>query len=151
MDIGGAQPRTDRAAGATALVSVSGGRPQEGWPEELAFLALVAAVRFPERPVPARVLGLWPDSGDHLVVEVDGAVLAGAAGRVVSTVADTADARAGRAGRMGNSVERDSVRREQGPGRPGVRLARRRQRDLVDQEELAGHLVAGDPGAAVVP
>ena len=95
VDIGGGQPGTVRTGGATALVSVSGGRPQEGWPEELGFLALVAAVRYPERPVPARVLGLWPDSGDHLVVEVDGAVLASAAGRVVSTVGDIADARAG--------------------------------------------------------
>ena len=45
------------------------------WGEELAFLALVAALRSPSRPVPARVLGLWPDAGVHAAVDIDDTVL----------------------------------------------------------------------------
>ena len=107
VDLGGPHPGDGRTGGATALVTVSGGSPREGWTEELAFPALVAAVRSPHRPVPARVLGLWPDSGDHRVVEVDGAVLGAAARRVVSMVADTADARAGHDPTAGTTGDRD--------------------------------------------
>ncbi len=76
---------TDGAA--VALVSVAGGAPPEAWSEDLAFLALVASLRSPRRPVPARVLGLWPDAGAHRRVEIDQVALAGAADRVVDTVA----------------------------------------------------------------
>ena len=47
----------------------------------------------PTGPVAARVVGLWPDAGFRLAVEVDEAVLAGAVDRVVDAVAVTADVR----------------------------------------------------------
>jgi hypothetical protein len=76
-------PRTERPM---ALVSVSGGIPAPSCREELAFLALVAAVRSPSRPVPARVVGLWPDAGAHEAVDIDGDLLVAAADRVVDVV-----------------------------------------------------------------
>ncbi len=74
-------------------MSVSGGHPPGTWREELAYLALVAALRSPDRPVPARVLGLWPDAGADRAVEIDVAALAGAADRVVATVTAVVEAR----------------------------------------------------------
>ncbi len=62
-----------RDGGTVALVSVSGGCPTDTWSEELAYLALVASLRSPSRPVPARVLGLWPDAGADRCVEIDAA------------------------------------------------------------------------------
>ena len=80
-----ADPR--RAPGAaSALVAVAWGCPSPGWREELAYLALVAALRSATRPVPARVLGLWPDAGFREAVEVDRPVLERAVARVVATV-----------------------------------------------------------------
>jgi hypothetical protein len=79
--------------GAVALVSVSGGHPPETWRGELAYLALVASLRSPSRPVPVRVLGLWPDAGADRCVEIDEAALTGAADRVVGTVAAVVEAR----------------------------------------------------------
>jgi hypothetical protein len=76
-----------------ALVSMSGGSPGAPWAEELAFLALAAGLRSPSRPVPARVLGLWPDAGVHATVDIDAGVLAAAAHRVVVTVGAVVDAR----------------------------------------------------------
>jgi hypothetical protein len=76
-----------------ALVSVSGGCPGDGWPDELGYLALVAGLRSPTRPVPSRVLGLWPDAGFHSSVEVDREVLLGAVDRVVATVTAVVSAR----------------------------------------------------------
>ena len=78
--------------GPSALVSVSGGVPSEGWREDLAYLALVAGLRAPDRPVPARVVGLWPDAAEERTVEIDEAALDGAVDRVVATVAMTAAA-----------------------------------------------------------
>jgi hypothetical protein len=80
-----------RPAGGPVLLSVAGGRPGDGWRRELAFLALVAGLAFPARPVPTRVVGLWPESGDLQAVDVDDAALSGAVDRVVDTVAVTAD------------------------------------------------------------
>ena len=79
--------------GAVALVSVSSGHPSDDWREELAYLALVAALRSPLRPVPARVLGLWPASGADRSVEIDEGVLTGAADLVVATVGALVEAR----------------------------------------------------------
>ncbi len=79
--------------GGYALVSVSGGVPGDAWREELAYLALVAGLRSADRPVPVRVLGLWPDAGAERMVEVDEGLLAAAADRVVETVALTSAAR----------------------------------------------------------
>jgi hypothetical protein len=70
----------------SALVSVSGGVPGDGWREELAYLALVAGLRSTDRPVPARVLGMWPDAGEQRLVEIDEEVLARAVDLVVATV-----------------------------------------------------------------
>jgi hypothetical protein len=78
--------------GCTALLSVAGVRPGDGWHDELSFLALVAALASPSRAVPARVVGLWPEAGALRVAEVDVAALNGAVARVVDTVAVTVDA-----------------------------------------------------------
>jgi hypothetical protein len=78
-----------------SLVSVASGRPGDGWRHELAYVALVAALSAPDRTA-ARVVGLWPDAGIRLAVEVDEAVLAGAVDRVVDAVAATADVWASR-------------------------------------------------------
>lgn len=88
--------RDDGAGGhgqPVALVSMSSGRPGIGWATELAFLALAASLRSPSRPVPARVLGLWPDSGAHATVDVTTATLVKAVDLVVETVSAVADAR----------------------------------------------------------
>lgn len=75
-----------------ALVSVSSGCPGVAWEEELGYLALVAGLRSPARPVPARVVGLWPDAGAYRITEVDNGVLLAAAERVVATVRAMVDA-----------------------------------------------------------
>ncbi len=85
--------RQDRGGPPSALVSVSSGCPGPGWDDELAYLALVAGLRRPTRPVPARVFGLWPDAGLHSSVEIDGPTLLMAADRVVSGVAAVVGAR----------------------------------------------------------
>lgn len=84
---------TDRRDQPVGLVSMSSGRPGAGWAAELAFLALAGALRSPSRPVPARVLGLWPDSGAHATVDVTVAALADAVDLVVDTVSAVANAR----------------------------------------------------------
>lgn len=76
-----------------ALVSVSGGCPEEGWVEELAYLALTAGLRSSSRPVPARVMGLWPDAGLHRTVDIDEQALEAAADRVARTVGIVVGAR----------------------------------------------------------
>jgi len=73
-----------------SLVSVASGCPGDGWRDELAFLALVSALADPGRPAVSRVIGLWPESGYRLVVDVDGTTLAGAVDRVVDAVAVSA-------------------------------------------------------------
>jgi len=82
-----------RGAAPLALVSVSAGCPGPGWREELAFLALVAALRSPARPLPARVVGVWPDSGSHGSVEISIAALEGAMDRVAAAVRARSEAR----------------------------------------------------------
>ena len=74
----------------TALVSVSGGVPAEDWRADLGFLALVASLRSPSRPVPARVAGLWPDVGAQRMLDINGEVLRVAADKVIATVAQWA-------------------------------------------------------------
>jgi len=75
------------------LVSVSCGNPSDRWEEELGYLALVAALRSPDQPVPVRVAGLWPDAGMRRTVDVDDALLSASAERVVGAVALVARAR----------------------------------------------------------
>ena len=79
--------------GRVVLVSVSGGCPGEAWPAELAYLALVASLRSPSRPVPARVTGIWPDSGEARSIEIDEPALAAAVDLAVDGVAAVVDAR----------------------------------------------------------
>jgi hypothetical protein len=74
------------------LVSLSGGCPGPAWAEELAYLAMVAGFRSPARPVPARVVGLWPDAGAYRVAEVSDQLLSAAADRTFATVRAIADA-----------------------------------------------------------
>jgi hypothetical protein len=94
LDHGGHTGLTDSPRrGGEELVSVSSGLPGDAVDEELAFLALVAALCAPDRPVPLRVRGLWPDAGERHVVDVDLDLLRRAAERVVACVAETVDAR----------------------------------------------------------
>lgn len=86
--VGGGYP----VASPTALVSLSGGCPGPTWAEELSYLAMVAGLRSPARPVPARVVGLWPDAGVYRVAEVSDQLLTAAADRTVATVRAIADA-----------------------------------------------------------
>ncbi len=81
----------DWVASPTALVSLSSGCPGATWAEELAYLAMVAGLRSPARPVPARVVGLWPDAGAYRVAEIGDELLASAADRTVTTVRAMAD------------------------------------------------------------
>jgi hypothetical protein len=84
----GTVPRGGPAPAATdTLISVASGCPGREWALELAYLALVAALRSPSRPVPCRVTGLWPDAGLALTTRVDAPGLTAAADRVVATVA----------------------------------------------------------------
>jgi hypothetical protein len=84
---------TDSRDQPVGLVSMSSGRPGAGWAAELAFLALAGALRSPSRPVPARVLGLWPDSGAHATVDITVAALTEAVDLVIDTVSAVANAR----------------------------------------------------------
>jgi hypothetical protein len=79
--------------GPVALVSLSGGCPSPAWRAELAYLALVAALRSPSRSVPARVVGVWPDAAADRVVEVDEDGLAAAVDLVVATATAVVEAR----------------------------------------------------------
>jgi hypothetical protein len=78
--------------GPQALVSVSAGTPTPTWSEELAFLAVVA-LRADSRPLPARVVGLWPDAGTHRIVEVDEPAMERAVDRLLAVVATLVEAR----------------------------------------------------------
>jgi hypothetical protein len=93
VDHGSGGARHGPGGPACALVSVSSGCPGPGWHDELAYLALVAGLRSPPRPVPTRVFGLWPDAGRHVSVEIDRRTLGKAADRVVAAVAAVVDAR----------------------------------------------------------
>jgi hypothetical protein len=76
----------------TTLVSVASGVPANGWEAELGFLALVASLRSSTRPVPARVVGLWPDAGEHRSVDITSGILAAAADRVIAAIAAVVEA-----------------------------------------------------------
>ena len=82
----------------TALVSVASGVPDHREGEaELAFLALVASLRSPSRPVPNRVVGLWLQSCGFRVVEITEELLDQAASRVIAAVEAVAAAKGGAA------------------------------------------------------
>ena len=80
------------------FLSVASGGPGDGWRSELAFMALVAVLAAPERPAPSRVVGLWPEAGYRLAVEIDEAALFDAVDRVIDAVAVTAEVRASQPG-----------------------------------------------------
>ena len=88
---GRVEARVQRPGDRPTLLSVAPGTPGDGWRDELAYPALVAALAAPDRPVPARVVGLWPESSHRLAVEVDEPALAGAVDRVVDAVAVITD------------------------------------------------------------
>ena len=74
------------------LVTMAGGVPDDRSRHELAFPALVAALANPARPLPGRVLGLWPSCGQVRLVDVDIRLLRSAADAVVSATATWVDA-----------------------------------------------------------
>jgi hypothetical protein len=80
------------------LLSVASGIPMAGWETELGFLALTASLRSPSRPVPARVVGLWPDAGEFRSVDITGGTLASAAERGVACIAAVGEARRSKVG-----------------------------------------------------
>jgi hypothetical protein len=86
-----AHPRSeqseDHSSRREALVVTSAGVPPPTWETDLAFPALVAALCRPRRPVPCRVMGIWPDAGLQHTVEIGGEALGRVAGRVVAAVA----------------------------------------------------------------
>ncbi len=88
-----------------ALVSVSCGIPRADWAAELAYLALVAALRDPDQPVPARVVGLWPEAGMRRTAEIDEHLLADSADRVIGAVGLVARAHVGTDGDGGGPVD----------------------------------------------
>jgi hypothetical protein len=74
-----------------ALVVSSGGVPAATWEQDLAFPALVAVLSSPRRPMPIRVMGLWPDAGEVRTVEIDARSLRSAGRAVVTAVSALAD------------------------------------------------------------
>ncbi len=77
-----------RAGGRPVLLVMGGGLPPSDWRRSLGFPALVAALGRGERSVPARVVGLWPASGQVRILPVDSVVLADTAAAVVDAVAE---------------------------------------------------------------
>jgi hypothetical protein len=88
---GRTEVRVRSSTGRPTLVSVASGCPGDGWRDELAFPALVAALAGPGTPVVSRVVGLWPESGFRLAVDIDEVALCGAVERVVDAVAVIAE------------------------------------------------------------
>ncbi|HXQ43171.1 MAG TPA: hypothetical protein VN816_00910 [Acidimicrobiales bacterium] len=76
-----------RPGGRPVLLVVGGGVPPPDWRGSLGFPALVAALAGRERSVPARVVGLWPASGQVRILPVDSGVLTDTAAAVVDAVA----------------------------------------------------------------
>lgn len=64
--------------GLAALVSIAGGAPRRGWESELGYLAMVGRLGPLGGARPVRVVGLWPEAGEHRVVEVTEPVLSAA-------------------------------------------------------------------------
>ena len=90
---GRVEARIRPSGGRPTLVSMASGQPGDGWRDELAFLALAGVLGAPECPVAGRVVGLWPESGLRLAVEVGENALISAVDRVIDAVTVTAAAR----------------------------------------------------------
>jgi hypothetical protein len=133
----------------SALVSVSSGYPQIGWQEELGFLALVASLRSPSRPVPARAAGLWPDAGVFRVVDIDERILTAAARGAAAAVATVIGAlgKQEEAGRQPPSEGRNDAGSGMvgGPSRDQGSLIDEGSRS--DQNRARATLVSGLPAA----
>jgi hypothetical protein len=82
-----------RAGGRPALLVVGSGVPPSDWRGTLGFPALVAALARGDGAVAARVLGLWPASGQVRILPVDAAAMTATATAVVAAVATWVDAR----------------------------------------------------------
>ena len=82
-----------RTGGRPALLVVGSGVPPARWRAGLGFPALVAGLARGERGVPARVVGLWPASGQVRILPVDAQALAETAVAVTGAVATWVDAR----------------------------------------------------------
>jgi hypothetical protein len=85
----GSGPGHDRRA-ASALVVVRPGCPSAGWAGELALVALVSVLRTGAGPLPARVMGLWPDAGLDHRLDIDTVVLERSIDQVVAALAAAA-------------------------------------------------------------
>jgi hypothetical protein len=82
-----------RTEGRPALLVLGSGVPPSGWQAGLGFPALVAAMARGEKAVPARVVGLWPASGQVRILPVDAGTLGETATAVIGAVATWVDAR----------------------------------------------------------
>jgi hypothetical protein len=69
-----------------ALVVTATGVPPPSWQSDLAFPALVAALSRPRRPLPCRVMGIWPDAGAHRALDIGPFVLERMSALVVEAV-----------------------------------------------------------------
>jgi hypothetical protein len=86
--LSGARTRSghDRRS-ASALVVVRSGCPSAAWAGELALVALVSALRTGAGPLPARVMGLWPEAGLDRGLDIDTGVLERSVDQVVAALA----------------------------------------------------------------
>jgi hypothetical protein len=82
-----------RAVGRPVLLVVGSGVPPSDWRSALGFPALVPALGRGEKSVPARVVGLWPASGQVRILPVDNGALVDAAAAVIRAVSTWVDAR----------------------------------------------------------
>jgi hypothetical protein len=64
-------PATGGHPGRAVLATAMPGRPASTWRAELCLAPLIDGLARPASPVPTRVVGLWPQCGRALVVEVD--------------------------------------------------------------------------------
>lgn len=71
--------------GARAVLCLRAGRPTAEAARDLRIVALGDALTKPDRPVPTRVVGVWPAAGRSLSLEVSPADLAQAARDLVAT------------------------------------------------------------------
>ncbi len=71
-----------------SFLTALGGRPTPGSRAELGLAALVEVLRRPSGPVPARVVGWWPECGRALVLDVGEELLTSTASAALAAVRD---------------------------------------------------------------
>jgi hypothetical protein len=76
-----------------ALLVVGTGRCRGDWRLELGYPGLVATLMRDARSAPSRVIGVWPQSGQHRALPVDLVTLRATASAVVAAVATWVDGR----------------------------------------------------------